>query len=173
MRTALGAAAFLLTAVLLQGVLSGAAGGAFFDLALVAVVAVGLRYGRVAGLASGAIAGLLQDALGGGILGLSGLGKSIAGYLAGVAATRFIVASAAARGLVFAGGTLVSAAGFMGLSALLGLRRYQQPLLDAGTQAIVNAAAGVLLFAAAEFAPSVKRRAEAAAERWRKRRSFR
>ncbi|HPK72094.1 MAG TPA: rod shape-determining protein MreD [Vicinamibacterales bacterium] len=173
MKTALGPAAFLLAAVLLQGVLSGAAGGAFVDLVLVAVVAVGLRHGRVAGLASGAITGLLQDALGGGILGLSGLGKSVAGYLAGVAATQFIVAGAAARGLVFAGGTLVSAAGFIGLSVLLGLRRYDHPLLEAGSQAIANAAAGVLLLAAGDFAPSVKRWAEAAAERRRKRRSFR
>jgi len=171
-KPALNVAGFLLAAALAQSALAGLAGGTAFDLILVAVVAVGLWHGRVAGLAAGAVAGLLQDALGGGVLGLSGLGKCVAGYLAGVAATQFIVTRAAPRAVVFAGGTVLSAGAFMGLSALLGLRRYDQPFLDIAIQAIVNTAAGVLLFAVVEAAPAAQRLARIALERRRRRRSF-
>jgi len=169
-KTTLRVAALVLAAALLQSAVANLAGGAAFDLVLVAVVAVALRHGRVAGLVSGTLAGLVQDALGGGILGLSGLGKSIAGYLTGFIATQFIVNQATPRGLIFAGATLVNAACFIGLSVLLGLRHYDHPFFDAGIQAVVNAALGVLLFASMEFAPSVKAWGAAILDRRRKRR---
>jgi rod shape-determining protein MreD len=131
---------------------------------------VALRHGRVAGLVSGMLAGLVQDALGGGVLGLSGLGKSIAGYLTGFVATQFIVNQATPRGLIFAGATLVNSACFIGLSVLLGLRHYTHPFFDTGIQAVANAVLGVLLFSAMEFAPSVKTWFAAVLERRRKRR---
>ncbi|MFO7691567.1 MAG: rod shape-determining protein MreD [Vicinamibacterales bacterium] len=166
----LGAAALVLGAVLIQSALSRSGGGALVDLVLVAVVAVGLLHGRVAGLLTGTAAGLLQDALGGGMLGLSGLGKCVAGYLAGVAGTQFIVTQWMSRGLLFLGASALNSACFVGLSMLLGLRRYDNPLLVVATQAAVNAAAGVLLFYAIEFLPVGRERWSAVLERRRKRR---
>jgi len=57
--TALRMAALVLAAVLLQGALARSGGSAPGDLVLVAVVAVGLLHGRVAGLVTGTVAGLL------------------------------------------------------------------------------------------------------------------
>jgi rod shape-determining protein MreD len=136
----------------------------------VAVVAVGLLHGRLAGLLTGTAAGLLQDALGGGMLGLSGLGKCVAGYLAGVAGTQFIVTQWMSRGFLFLGASLLNSASFMGLSALLGLRRYDNPILEVVTQAVVNAVVGVLLFYGIEFMPTIREQWNAVLERRRKRR---
>lgn len=168
--TALRTAALVLGALLVQSALSRFGGGALTDLVLVAVVASGLRHGRVAGLLTGTVAGLLQDTLGGGMIGLSGLGKCVAGYLAGVAGTQFIVTQWMSRGMLFAGTSLLNSACFVGLSALLGLRRYANPLLETGTQAAVNAAVGVMLFYVIEYAPSAREWWNAVLERRRKRR---
>ena len=169
MRT-LRIAGLVLGGVLLQSLLALSFSGAVLDLVLVAVVIVGIMYGRVAGLLAGAAGGMLQDALGGGILGLSGLGKSIVGYLAGIAGTQFIVTQSTPRGLVFLGATLANAACFMGLSVLLGLRRYDRPFLDVAVQGVANAGAGVLLFYAIEHAPTAKARWNDMLERRRRRR---
>jgi len=163
-------AALVLAAALLQGALSRSSGDALGDLVLVAVVAVGLLHGRVAGLLTGTAAGLVQDALGGGMLGLSGLGKCVAGYLAGVAGTQFIVTQWMSRGFLFLGASLLNSACFMGLSMLLGLRRYDHPILEVVTQAAVNAAVGLLLFYAIEFMPTAREQWNAVLERRRKRR---
>lgn len=162
--------ALVLGSVVLQSLLARLAGGAAFDLVLVAVVAVGLYYGRVAGLVSGVIGGLVQDALGGGILGLSGLGKCIVGYVTGIAGTQFIVTQTTPRGIVFLGATFLNSACFMGLSVLLGLRRFDRPVFDVSVQAVVNAAMGVLLFFVIERAPTARERWRAAVERRRRRR---
>lgn len=167
---ALRMAALVLGAVLIQSALSRSGGGALGDLVLVAVVAVGLLSGRVAGLLTGTAAGLLQDAVGGGTLGLSGLGKSVAGYIAGVAGTQFIVTQWLSRGLLFLGASLLNSSCFIGLSILLGLRRYGSPLLEVVTQAAFNAAAGVLLFYVIELAPVAREQWTAVLERRRKRR---
>ena len=167
---ALRMAALVLGAVLVQGALARFGGSGAADLVLVAVVAVGLLHGRVAGLLAGTAAGLLQDALGGGVLGLSGLGKSVAGYLTGMAGTQFIVTQWASRGLVFLGASVLNAACFVGLSAALGLRRHPNPLMEIAPQAAVNAAVGVLLFQAMEFTPAARDWWRAVLERRRKRR---
>jgi rod shape-determining protein MreD len=168
--TALRMIALVLAAVLIQGVLPRSPRGAPGDFVLVAVVAVGLLHGRVAGLLAGTAAGLLQDVMGGGMMGLSGLGKCAAGYLAGVVGTQFIVTQWMSRGFLFLGASLLNSACFMGLSVLLGLRRYDNPLLDLATQAVVNAAAGVLLFAVIEFMPTAREHWAVLLERRRKRR---
>jgi rod shape-determining protein MreD len=168
--TALRMAGFVLGAVLIQGALSRLGAGAVTDLVLVAIVAVALLHGRVAGLLAGTAAGLVQDALGGGILGLSGLGKCVAGYFTGVAATRFIVTQPMSRGFVFFGASLLSSACFIGLSMLLGLRRYSSPVLDASLQAAANAAVGVLLFYVIDMMPAAREWWSAMAERRQKRR---
>jgi rod shape-determining protein MreD len=162
--------ALVLAAVLIQGALPRTATGPPGDLVLVAVVVVGLLHGRLAGLLSGTVAGLLQDALGGGMIGLSGLGKSVAGYLAGVAGTQFIVTQWMSRGFLFLGASLLNSACFMGLSVLFGLRRYDSPLVEVATQAAVNAGAGVLLFTVIEFMPTAREQWNLLLERRRKRR---
>jgi rod shape-determining protein MreD len=168
--TAVRTAALVAAAILIQGALARSGGSTPGDLVLVAVVAVGLLHGRVAGLLTGTAAGLLQDALGGGMLGLSGLGKCVAGYLAGVAGTQFIVTQWMSRGFLFLGASLLNSAFFMGLSLLLGLRRYDHPLLQVLTQATVNGAVGVLLFYAIEFMPTAREQWNMLLERRRKRR---
>jgi rod shape-determining protein MreD len=168
--TALRMAVLVLAAVLIQGALPRGASGAPGDFVLVAVVTVGLLHGRVSGLLAGTIAGLLQDAVGGGMLGLSGLGKCAAGYIAGVAGTQFIVTQWMSRGFLFLGTSLLNSACFMGLSMLLDLRRYDNPLLEVATHAVVNAAAGVLLFNVIEFMPTAREQWNALLERRRKRR---
>lgn len=167
---ALLVAALMIGAVILQSAVSRSGGSATGDLVLVAVVAVGLLRGRVAGLLVGTAAGFVQDALGGGMLGLSGLGKSVAGYIAGVAGTQFIVTHWMSRGLLFFGVCLLNSACFIGLSTLLGLRHYSNPSLDVVTQAAFNAAMGVLLFYVIEFMPVARERWRAVTERRRKRR---
>ena len=68
-----------------------AGGGAPVDLVLVVVVFAALNRGPVAGLWTGTLAGLLQDTLSGGIIGVSGLTKTIIGVLVGVTGSRFIL----------------------------------------------------------------------------------
>ena len=68
------------------------------DLVLVVVVATALFFGPTAGMVSGTMAGLCQDALSGGVLGVAGLAKTLAGFVAGVVATQFIVSSVIPRG---------------------------------------------------------------------------
>jgi hypothetical protein len=74
------------------------------------------------------------------------------------------------RGFLFLGASLLNSASFMGLSALLGLRRYDNPTLEVVTQAAVNAAVGVLLFYVIEFLPTIREQWSAVLERRRKRR---
>ena len=167
---ALRMVAFVLGALVLQSALVRVVGDGAVDLGLVAVVSVALLHGRVAGLLAGTLAGLVQDALGGGVLGMSGLGKSVAGYLTGVLGTQFIVTQTVSRFLVFLGGTVVSRTLFVGLSVLLGLRRYDRPVLDVAVQGMGNAVIGVLLFQLIEFLPGAREWWRTVLERRRKRR---
>jgi len=170
--TALRVVAFVLGALVLQSALVGVVGGGAIDLGLVAVVSVALLHGRVAGLLAGTLAGLVQDALGGGVLGMSGLGKSAAGYLTGVVGTHFIVTQTVSRFLVFLGATVMNGALFVGLSVLLGLRRYDRPYLDVALQGVGNALIGVLLFHLIAFLPGAPEWWRAVLERRRKRRFY-
>ena len=128
------------------------------DLVLVAVVYVGLTAGRVTGLMMGTIAGIAQDALSSGVLGIGGLAKSVAGFLAGVIGTQFIVAQSVPRFVVFFGGTILNAVVFIGLYTILGLRRFERPFAGVAVQAAVNAAIGVVFFRAIELWPAARER---------------
>ena len=151
---AIGAALALQTA--LAGFLIG--GTVAVDLVLVAVVYVGLRSGRVSGLLAGTLAGLAQDALSSGIVGVSGLAKSLAGFLAGVVGTQFIVAQSMPRFVVFFGATLLNAAVFMGLYTTLDVREFSRPYASIGVQALANAAIGIMVFWLIEMLPGVRER---------------
>ena len=136
------------------------------DLPLVAVVYAALVHGRVAGLLGGTLAGLAQDAVSGGVIGVGGLAKTVAGFLAGVVGTQFIVTQTWARLLVFTGATAVNAVLFNGVYVLLGLRRFEQPFLDITLEAVSNGLVGLMAFEVVEFLPGAR-------DRWRARRSHR
>ncbi|MFQ5822455.1 MAG: rod shape-determining protein MreD [bacterium] len=53
------------------------------DLILILVIIVAIQKGRVWGVVAGCIAGVIIDIFGTGIIGLSSLTKSVAGYIAG------------------------------------------------------------------------------------------
>jgi rod shape-determining protein MreD len=131
------------------------------DLILVVVVFAALSAGRVAGLLGGTLAGLAQDALSGGILGIGGLAKSVAGFVTGVVGTQFIVAQTLPRFVVFFGATVLHAGIFVGLYTLLGLRHFDRPVSMTVLQGLGNAVLGVTLFQLVEFLPGALERRRA------------
>lgn len=136
------------------------AGVGSIDLVLVVVIYVALSFGPVPGLLAGSVGGLAQDVLSGGIVGVGGLAKTIVGFVAGVVGMQFIVAAALPRFFVFVGATMVQAACFFGLYAML------QPELSTTYtaviwQALANALVGILAFQIRDFAPGVMERRRA------------
>jgi rod shape-determining protein MreD len=116
------------------------------DLILVAVVYVSLMGGPMTGLLSGAAAGLAQDALSSGLIGISGLAKTVVGFLAGTVGSQFIVTQPVPRFVVFVAATLVNAALSIGLYLILDLRQFGSPYAGVAGQALGNAVVGVLVF---------------------------
>ncbi len=159
----------IVVALVLQTTIAGLLSGATLpvDLPLVVVIYAALTSGRMTGLFGGTFAGLAQDALSGGILGIGGLAKCVAGFVAGVVGTQFIVTQTAPRFVVFFGASVLHAAIFMGLYYLLGLREFQRPLVTVAVQGAGNALLGVVLFEAVEFLPGAieRRRARRASVR--------
>ena len=131
------------------------AGTAAVDLVLVVVVYVALTTGPVTGMLAGSAAGLVQDALSSGVLGIGGLAKSLVGFLAGVIGQQFIVTAALPRFVIFMAATLVHAVVFMGLYVLLGLRTFSSPYAAVLSQAVGNAAVGMIAFTIIEGLPGV------------------
>lgn len=133
------------------------------DLVLVVVVYFALTSGPVTGLLTGAFAGLMQDAVssgaGVGIIGIGGLAKTTVGFLTGILSTQFIVTQSISRFVVFLGATVLHAALFIGLYAVLGLRDAGSPYIAVLGQAFGNAVVGVVAFQLAELLPgAVERR---------------
>jgi len=133
-------------------------GTAAVDLVLVVVVYVALTSGPVTGMFAGSLAGLIQDALSSGIVGIGGLAKSVVGFLAGAIGQQFIVTAALPRVVMFLGATAVHAAVFMGLYVLLGLRSFPSPWAAIVSQALGNAAVGMIAFMLIESLPAVVER---------------
>ena len=129
------------------------------DLALVVVTYVALTSGPVTGMLAGSVAGIVQDALSSGVIGIGGLAKSVVGFLAGAIGQQFIVTAALPRLVMFVGATVVHAAVFMGLYVLLGLRSFPSPWAAVASQALGNAAVGLIAFTIIESLPgAVERR---------------
>ena len=146
------AAAIVLQTTLARFLVRGTSG---VDLILVAVVYLGLTSGPVAGTLSGTIAGLAQDSLGSGIIGVSGLAKTVVGFLAGIVGTTFIVAQTIPRFLVFFAATALQVAITFGLNYLL---EPQPPALGyygVLGQSLGNALLGVLLFQVGDALPGM------------------
>jgi rod shape-determining protein MreD len=150
-----GAALALFLALALQTTLAFAVARdrAVVDLVLVVVVYAALVAGPIGGLLAGTVAGLAQDALGGGIVGVGGLAKSVAGFLSGVAGTQFIVANAGHRFVVFFAASLLNAGCFLGLYKLISPGAFGAPWSAVATQALANAIVGVSAFHVIEHAP--------------------
>ena len=133
-------------------------GTAALDLVLVVVVYVALTGGPVTGMFAGSLAGLIQDALSSGVIGIGGLAKSIVGFLTGVIGQQFIVTAALPRFVMFLGATVMHAAAFMGLYMLLGLRSFPSPWAAIMSQALGNAAVGMVAFLIIESLPGMAER---------------
>jgi rod shape-determining protein MreD len=150
----------LILALALQTTLAHTALGnrAFVDFVLVLVVFVALRHGAIAGLLFGSLAGLCQDALSGGIIGVGGLAKSLVGAGVGALATQFIITNPLPRFLAFVAGTILQAACFLGIYALLDPHSVGSPWAVVLPQAVMNAVIGLVVFASVERLPDAWRR---------------
>jgi rod shape-determining protein MreD len=133
-------------------------GTAAIDLVLVVVVYVALTTGPGTGMLAGSVAGIIQDALSSGVIGIGGLAKSLVGFLAGVIGQQFIVTAALPRFVMFLAATVVHSAMFMGLYVLLGLRSFPSPYAAVVSQAVGNAAVGMIAFTIIEMLPGMMER---------------
>ncbi|HEX2343882.1 MAG TPA: rod shape-determining protein MreD [Vicinamibacterales bacterium] len=138
------------------------------DLVLVAVVYAALAFGPVVGLFAGTLGGLAQDALSAQIIGVSGLAKTLVGFVSGVVGSQFIVSGAVPRFIVFLSASLLHTLCFRGVHAMLpvvaadsGLPTPRGAGLTLGAvfwQALGNALIGLLVFQAAEWLPGLLQR---------------
>jgi len=128
------------------------------DLVLVVVVATAMFYGPTAGLLTGTLAGLGQDSLSGGVLGVAGLAKTLAGFVTGVIATQFIVSSVIPRGVVFFAMTWLHGVCFLGLYAMIERHGIGRPWRQLLMQSLLNAAVGVVSTRLVEHGPEWWRR---------------
>ena len=134
-------------------------GTAAIDLVLVVVVYVALTTGPGTGMLAGSVAGLIQDALSsGGVIGIGGLAKSLVWFFAGMIGQQFIVTAALPRFVMFLAATIVHAVVFMGLYTVLDLRTFGSPYAAVLSQALGNAAAGMIAFTIVEALPGVVER---------------
>ena len=135
-----------------------AGGGAPVDLVLVVVVFAALNRGPVAGLWTGTVAGLLQDALSGGIIGVSGLTKTIIGVVVGVVGSRFLLGTVWHRLAVLVGASFVHAFCYLGIYTLIGPDGPAGPVGIVTVQAAANALVGAIVPLVAGAAPGMSHR---------------
>jgi rod shape-determining protein MreD len=158
-----------LGAVLLQVLLARyTIGGQWaFDLVLVGVVFAALHWGVGAGLAAGTLGGLLLDVLSGGVVGVGGLAKTLVGSAAGAVGATVVVTQLHARVLIVGLATVVHRAIVLGLTALIEGRWPGVPWTAMLEELVLNACAGLLLFAAVERVPGAVARGRARRRAWR------
>ncbi len=96
---------------------------------------------------------MFQDALSGGIIGVSGLTKTVVGVLIGIAGTQFIVGTIWHRLVILLTASVVHALCYIGIYALVSPGDPVATLGMVVVQAIVNALAGVLAEAGVRAAP--------------------
>jgi len=156
----LGALVGLAVALLIQTTLSGMSfqAGTRVNFVLVAVIFIALLFGSLPGLLTGMAGGLAQDAVAGGIVGIGGIAKTVAGFLVGVLGAQFIVSQPLPRFVMFAGATVLHEFCFQALYALAeshGVRFHQREVL---TQAAVNGLVGITAFYLVERVPGAMQR---------------
>lgn len=150
----------VIVAVLVQVALARlTVGGSWvFDLVLVGVVFAGLQWGPTAGLVGGTLGGLFQDMFSGGIVGVSGLAKTLVGFVAGIIGTQFVLTRPHARSIIVAGSSIVHR---LLMLAFLGLIDQQWPAMSWGAMLAetgLNTLAAFLLFHATGALPGVMER---------------
>ena len=150
----------IVVALMLQTVVSFQLFGRLIamDLVLVVVVGTALSFGPTAGLVAGTVAGLCQDALSGGVLGVAGLAKTLAGFMAGVIATQFIVSGAIPRAVVYVVMTWLHGICFLGLYAMIERHGIGRPWRQLLLQSLLNALLGVVATHLIERGPEWWRR---------------
>jgi len=122
--------------------------GRYLDPFLLVAVYCALAGGETHGMLAGSAAGWVQDTLfGGPVVGLSALSKLLAGFVAGLVAGRFLIASAAARALVILLATLADALLVQWLASVFSVPVGGLSPLALLSRAALNALAGGLLFA--------------------------
>jgi len=132
-----------------------AGGGAPVDLVLIVVVLAALQRGPVVGLWTGTFAGLVQDALSGGIIGVSGLTKTVVGVVAGVAGSRFILGTVWHRLAILITASFMHAFCYLGIYTLIGPEGPAVPIGIVAVQAAVNALVGVVALFVVGAAPGL------------------
>src|SRR5213593_1937950 len=142
----------LIAVVVIQGILSfkfrifG-----YFDLPLICSVYYGFTLGNpIASIAIGSVLGLMQDSLSGSVLGANGLSKTIIGFLAASAGSKFAIDQPVTRLLALflftiGDGILVTILGAM-VGPTLGAT-YSVALTSWALSATFNAVLGLVLFA--------------------------
>jgi rod shape-determining protein MreD len=125
--------------------------GRYFDPFLLVVIYCALVGGESYGMWAGSFAGWVQDAVfGGRVLGLSALSKLVLGFVVGLAGSRFLISSTAARALTVFFATLAEGLLVPWLASVFTLEALPQgPLVLLG-RASLNAVLGGLLFALLE-----------------------
>lgn len=128
-----------------------------FDLVLVAVAYVALRWGPTAGVLGGTLGGLTQDALAGSTIGVGGLATTIVGFAMGVIGSQFIVARPLPRMLLVAGATVVHRLIIAVIFGAIDLRWPGVLWLAMLGETTLNALAAFILFQGIEMAPRLLR----------------
>lgn len=147
----------LIVSVLLQMVVARSAiGGAWrVDLVLVGVVYAAMYWGPAAGILVGTLGGLTQDLLSSGIVGVSGLAKTLIGYATGTFAAQFVVVRPQGRVLVVAAATVVHRVIMVVLYALID---QHWPVVSWSAilgEIVLNGAAAFAAFQATELLPGM------------------
>ena len=145
--------------------------GAPVDLVLLVVVFAALARGPVVGLWTGTLGGLVQDALSAGIIGVSGLAKSIVAVLVGIAGSRLIIGTVWHRLLIVVAASVVHTLCFVGVYVLVGSAVPAAGIRFVVVQAVANAVVGVAAEGVVRVAPAVfarirRMRSPLARRRW-------
>ena len=141
------------------------------DFPLVVVVFAALSGGPIVGLWTGVAAGLGQDLLSGGIVGVSGLSKSLVGFAVGAVGVQFVLTGIWHRVLALVAATIVNTLCFVGVYGLIPTTGPAVMWADVPIQGIANGVAGAIAIGVIEYVPGMwnrmrRRRAAFAARRW-------
>jgi rod shape-determining protein MreD len=124
-----------------------------FDLVLVGVVYVALRWEAVAGMIAGTIGGLLQDMLSGGIIGVGGLAKTLTGFATGIIGTQFVVTKPHARAVIVAAASFLHRLITVGLLGLIDQQWPGIPWTAMLGETAINSVCGFLAFQLTDALP--------------------
>jgi rod shape-determining protein MreD len=142
------------------------------DIPLVVVVLAASSGGPIVGLWAGTFAGLLQDLMSGGLVGVSGLSKSLIGVVTGLLAGRLMRTGYGYRTLLITLATIMNVVVVGGVYRLIALTMPVVEGVNLLQQAILNVAAGILIVVASERMPVLwrsirKQRMVLRIQRWR------